>query len=77
MNNRTPIAVITGGSRGLGRNAALKLAEQGTDVVITYRSRREDADAVVVALKALGRRAVALPLSGSNCTVRLSEAASS
>jgi NAD(P)-dependent dehydrogenase (short-subunit alcohol dehydrogenase family) len=62
MNNQAPIAVITGGSRGLGRNAALKLAEQGTDVVVTYLSRREDADAVVAAITALGRRAAALKL---------------
>jgi NAD(P)-dependent dehydrogenase (short-subunit alcohol dehydrogenase family) len=62
MNNRAPIAVITGGSRGLGRNAALKLAEQGTDVVITYLNRREDADAVVAAIADLGRRAAALRL---------------
>ena len=62
MNTSNPIALITGGSRGLGRDMALKLAAQGTDVILTYRSRREEADAVVAAIEAAGRRAVALQL---------------
>ena len=62
MNANTPIALITGGSRGLGKNMALKLAEHGTDVVLTYRSNQAEADAVVEAIRKLGRRAVALPL---------------
>ncbi|MEG3790673.1 SDR family oxidoreductase [Lysobacter sp. CCNWLW3] len=56
------IALITGASRGLGRNAALKLAAQGSDLILTYRSNRAEAKAVVAAVQALGRRAVALPL---------------
>jgi len=56
------IAIITGGSRGLGKNTAMKLAEQGTDVILTYRSGHEEAAAVVVAIEKLGRKAVALPL---------------
>jgi NAD(P)-dependent dehydrogenase (short-subunit alcohol dehydrogenase family) len=62
MNTSTPIALITGGSRGLGRDMALKLAAQGTDVILTYRSGQEEATAVVAAIEAVGRRAVALPL---------------
>lgn len=62
MNAHTPIAVITGGSRGLGRNAALRIAENGNDVILTYRSRRAEADDVVAQIERLGRRAVALPL---------------
>lgn len=62
MTTSTPIALITGGSRGLGRNAALKLAARGTDVVLTYRSNRAEAEAVVGAIEKLGRRAVALQL---------------
>ena len=62
MSTSTSIALITGGSRGLGRDMALKLAAQGTDVMITYRSRREEAEAVVAAIEAAGRRAVALKL---------------
>ena len=43
----TRIALITGGSRGLGRNTALKLAREGCGIVLTYHTRREDADGVV------------------------------
>ena len=60
MNQK--IALVTGGSRGLGRNAALKLAAAGVDVILTYRSRQAEADAVVAEIEALGRRAAALPL---------------
>jgi len=56
------IALITGGSRGLGRNAALKLAARGVDVILTYRSGRAEAEAVVADIEALGGRAVALAL---------------
>jgi NAD(P)-dependent dehydrogenase (short-subunit alcohol dehydrogenase family) len=58
----TKIALVTGGSRGLGRNTALSIAHRGGDVIITYRSREEDARAVVAEIEALGRRAVALQL---------------
>ncbi|SDK07871.1 short chain dehydrogenase [Paracidovorax citrulli] len=56
------IALITGGSRGLGRNAALHVARSGTDVILTYRSQAAEAQAVAAEIEALGRRAVALPL---------------
>jgi len=58
----SPIALITGGSRGLGRNAALHVARAGTDVILTYRSQAAEAQAVVAEIEALGRRALALPL---------------
>jgi NAD(P)-dependent dehydrogenase (short-subunit alcohol dehydrogenase family) len=57
------IALLTGGSRGLGKDMALKLAQQGTDIILTYRSQQAEAAAVVAAIEALGRRAVALPLN--------------
>jgi NAD(P)-dependent dehydrogenase (short-subunit alcohol dehydrogenase family) len=60
MSNR--IALITGGSRGLGRAAALALAAQGTDVVITYRSNQAEAARVVADIEAKGRKAAALSL---------------
>lgn len=57
------IALVTGGSRGLGKDMALKLAQQGIDVIVTYRSQQAEAAAVVAAIEALGRRAAALPLN--------------
>ena len=56
------ITLITGGSRGLGRNTALNIARQGGDVVLTYRGNAAEAKAVVAELAALGRKAVALQL---------------
>lgn len=58
----TPIVLVTGGSRGLGRNMAQHLAAQGSDIILTYRREAADAQAAVAAIEALGRRAVALPL---------------
>jgi NAD(P)-dependent dehydrogenase (short-subunit alcohol dehydrogenase family) len=58
----TKIAVVTGASRGLGRNTALGIARRGGDVVVTYQSRADDAQAVVREIAALGRKAVALQL---------------
>jgi 3-oxoacyl-[acyl-carrier protein] reductase len=53
-------AVVTGGSRGVGRATALMLARAGADVGISYRSRREEAEAVVADLERLGVRAFAV-----------------
>ena len=60
------IALITGASRGLGRNTALNIARKGSDVIITYQSRQQDAEAVVAEIAAMGRRAVALELNVSD-----------
>ncbi|WP_028996643.1 SDR family NAD(P)-dependent oxidoreductase [Azohydromonas australica] len=60
--DRSHIALITGGSRGLGRSAALALAARGVDLILTYRSGLAEAQAVVAQAQALGVRAVALPL---------------
>jgi NAD(P)-dependent dehydrogenase (short-subunit alcohol dehydrogenase family) len=63
MNNQwQKIALITGGSRGLGRNTAEHLARKGVDSVITYHSRADEAQAVVAKLQAEGRKSVALQL---------------
>lgn len=56
------IALITGASRGLGKNAALKLAQRGIDVIFTYHSQADEAAALVAEIQALGRRAIALQL---------------
>ncbi|MEM8620076.1 MAG: SDR family oxidoreductase [Actinomycetota bacterium] len=58
----TKIALITGGSRGLGRATALQLAADGVGVVITYLSRSDDANEVVGLIEAAGSTAVALQL---------------
>jgi NAD(P)-dependent dehydrogenase (short-subunit alcohol dehydrogenase family) len=60
--NSGKIAIVTGGTRGLGMNTVLKLAEEGADIILTYRSRPEDGAAVVAEIGKLGRRAVALHL---------------
>lgn len=56
------IALITGANRGLGRSAAIHLAQDGVDVVLTSRSHPEEAAEVVAEIEALGRRAAHLPL---------------
>ena len=53
-------AVVTGGSRGIGRAIALGLADAGANVALTYRERADEADTVVRAIKEMGRNAVAL-----------------
>ena len=58
----TKIALVTGASRGLGRNAAISIARHGGDVIVTYRSGEADAQSVVREIEALGRKAVALRL---------------
>lgn len=56
------IALVTGGSRGIGRDTAVALAERGADVVITYRSQQTAASETVSHLEDIGVRAVALPI---------------
>ncbi|OON59175.1 short-chain dehydrogenase [Massilia sp. KIM] len=60
--HHTRIALITGASRGLGRNIASHLAERGVDPILTYHRNASAAAEVVDELRALGRRATALPL---------------
>lgn len=62
MKHENKIALVTGSSRGLGRAIALQLARSGADLVVTYRQRKAEGEAVVAEIQALGRRAVALPL---------------
>jgi len=62
MTPSSRTTLVTGGSRGLGRNAALALAIDGSDVIITYRNQADAAQQVVAQIEALGRRAAALPL---------------
>jgi NAD(P)-dependent dehydrogenase (short-subunit alcohol dehydrogenase family) len=62
----TKVALITGASRGLGRNTAVSLAKKGVDVIVTYHSKHEEAEAVVAEIEALGRKAVALQFDGGD-----------
>ena len=63
MSTKTKLALITGGSRGLGKNAAIKIAEKGLDVIITYNTNQEEADKTVAEIAALGRKAIAYQLN--------------
>src|SRR3954464_2866855 len=66
MNTKNKIALVTGGSRGLGKNMAIALAKKGIDVVLTYNTNKQAADEVVAAIQLLGRNAFALQLDTSN-----------
>jgi NAD(P)-dependent dehydrogenase (short-subunit alcohol dehydrogenase family) len=61
-SQQTPIALITGGSRGLGRSMALHLAQRGVDIILTYHVAASAADDVVEQARALGAKAIALRL---------------
>lgn len=58
----TKIVLVTGASRGLGRNMAIALARKGVDVIGTYHSNKAESDATVAAVEALGRKAVMFQL---------------
>ena len=61
----TKIALITGSSRGLGKNTALALAKKGVDVIVTYRSNEAEAQKVVSEIEQIGGKAIALQLDTS------------
>lgn len=60
MNNK--IALVTGASRGLGKDMALSLARKGTDIILSYRTERDKAEATAAEIRSLGRKAAILPL---------------
>ncbi|MEO8771356.1 MAG: SDR family oxidoreductase [Ferruginibacter sp.] len=66
MEKKNKIAVVTGGSRGLGKNMAIAIAKKGIDIVITYNSNKEEADKVVNDIKSIGQKAIAFQLDTSN-----------
>ena len=66
MNTNREIALVTGGSRGLGRNMAIAIAKKGIDVILTYNSNKAAADEVVAEIQSLGQKATAFQLDTSN-----------
>src|SRR5215217_3412469 len=63
MTNTSKIALVTGGSRGLGKNMALSLAKKGFNVILTYNSKKDEAQQVVADIEQLGQKAAALQFS--------------
>jgi len=63
---KTKIAVVTGGSRGLGKDIALSLARKGTDVVLTYLTKKGEAEAVAAEIIQMGQKSVAMQLDMSD-----------
>jgi NAD(P)-dependent dehydrogenase (short-subunit alcohol dehydrogenase family) len=63
MTQTKKIALITGGSRGLGKNMALSIAKKGFNVILTYNSQKDEALTVVAQIEQLGQKAVALQLN--------------
>ena len=62
MEPTSKIALVTGGSRGLGKNMALSLAEKGNDVIVVYRNNENEANAVVAEIEKLGRKVASVQL---------------
>lgn len=62
MTTGQKIALVTGGSRGLGKDMAISIARKGIDVVLTYRNKKEEAQATVKEIEGLGRKSIALQL---------------
>lgn len=63
MKTNNKIALVTGGSRGLGKNMALKIAEKGINVIITYNSKKDEALEVVAEMEKTGVKAAAMQLN--------------
>src|ERR1700691_838595 len=80
VSSNAKIAIVTGGSRGLGRNTVLNLARRGVHSIFTYHSNRAQAGEVVSAVSEAGAKAIALELDTGNvgkfdaCVERVREA---
>jgi NAD(P)-dependent dehydrogenase (short-subunit alcohol dehydrogenase family) len=60
------IALVTGGSRGLGKNMSLSLAKKGNNIILTYQTKKDEAENVVEEIKKIGQKAIAVQLDVSN-----------
>ncbi|TGD59669.1 SDR family NAD(P)-dependent oxidoreductase [Flavobacterium humi] len=60
---KSKIALVTGGSRGLGKEMVLSLAKKGLDIILTYNSKKEEAEKVIGLVEALGQKAAAIQLN--------------
>jgi NAD(P)-dependent dehydrogenase (short-subunit alcohol dehydrogenase family) len=66
MAKNNKIALVTGGSRGLGKEMALRLAEKGIDVILTFNSKEAEANDVVASIEKTGQKAAALQFDAGN-----------
>ena len=66
MATASKIALVTGGSRGLGKDMAISIAKKGIDVILTFRGNEEMAHETVKEIEALGQKAAALQLDMAN-----------
>ena len=64
--SKRKIVLVTGGSRGLGKNMALSIAAKGNDVLLTYHSKQDEAEAVVAKIEKMGQKAAALQLDAGD-----------
>ena len=67
-SNSNKVAIVTGGSRGLGKDMAIQLARKNFDIILTYHLHHDAAQKVVDEIKAIGRKAVALKLDVANAS---------
>ncbi len=65
MSVKSKIAIVTGGSRGLGRDMVINLAKNGNNIILTYNSNKDEADKVVAEVTAMGQKAIAYQLDVS------------
>ncbi|KAB8145596.1 SDR family oxidoreductase [Chloroflexia bacterium SDU3-3] len=66
MTTRAPIAIVTGGSRGIGKSIVEQAVQHGMDVIFTYQRSEDEANQLVASIEATGRQAAALQLEVSN-----------
>jgi len=65
MSTKSKIAIVTGGSRGLGRDMVLNLAKNGNNIILTYNSNKAEAEKVVAEVLSMGQKAIAYQLDVS------------